>query len=194
MTPRPPRIVGSSSDAHRVGQRITRRSALGAGVALALTALDPTALRGLIAGDPNVPVHFDLGDGRTMNSDNGIITVASHHSVDDTVAAVEGILRTKGIKLFATVDHGGEAKAAGLTMRPTKLLIFGNPKAGTPLMVASPSIALDLPLKLLIWEDTSGKVWLSYNAPSYLQDRHGLPEQLVPVLAGVAQLATGAAG
>ncbi len=103
---------------------------------------------------------------------------------------LEGMLRAKGVKLFALVDHSGEAKTAGLQMRPTKLLIFGNPKAGTPLMVASPSIAIDLPLKLLVWEDADAKVWISYNAPADLQGRHGEPQALVPTLAVVEPLAT----
>jgi len=128
-----------------------------------------------------------------MKPDNGIVKVLSRYSVDDTVAKLEALLQTKGIKLFAVVDHSGEAKAAGLQMPGTKLLIFGNPKGGTPLMLASPSIAIDLPLKLLVSEDTDGKVWISYNAPAYLQARHDLPRDLVPVLAAVETLATKAA-
>jgi uncharacterized protein (DUF302 family)/uncharacterized membrane protein YidH (DUF202 family) len=124
---------------------------------------------------------------------NGIVTVPSHQSVDKTVDALQSMLREKGIKLFALVDHSGEAKAAGLEMRPTKLLIFGSPKAGTPLMVASPSVAIDLPLKLLVSEDASGNVWISYNAPAYLQARHGLPQDLLQPIAGVAALANKAA-
>jgi len=129
----------------------------------------------------------------TSNSGNGIITMPSHQSVDQTVQKLEGILQEKGVKLFALIDHSGEAEKAGLQMRPTKVLIFGNPKAGTPLMIASPSIAIDLPLKILIWEDAGGKVWVSYNAPAYLQARHGLPAELVPNIAVVEALATNAA-
>jgi uncharacterized protein (DUF302 family) len=103
------------------------------------------------------------------------------------------LLKAKGIQLFALVDHSGQAKAVGLTMRPTKLLIFGNPKGGTPLMVASPSIAIDLPLKLLVSEDANGKVWISYNSPAFLQARHNLPKELLPVLASVEALANQAA-
>ncbi|HEX4600111.1 MAG TPA: DUF302 domain-containing protein [Gemmatimonadales bacterium] len=128
-----------------------------------------------------------------MTPDSGIITVPSHHAVDETVAKLQALLQAKGIKLFAVVDHSGEAQHAGLHMRPTKLVIFGNPKAGTPLMIATPSIALDLPLKLLVWEDAKGQVWISYNAPAYLQARHRLPPELVPTLAGVEALATQAA-
>src|SRR5579862_4186958 len=128
-----------------------------------------------------------------MGADNGFVSVPSHRSVDETVDTIEGLLKTKGIKLFALVDHSGEAKAAGLDMRPTKLLIFGNPKGGTPLMIASPSIAIDLPLKLLVSEDANGKVWISYNAPSYLQTRHGFPPDLVQNIAIVEALAANAA-
>jgi uncharacterized protein (DUF302 family) len=125
--------------------------------------------------------------------DNGIVTVQGHESVDGTVDKLKGILQEKGVKLFAVIDHSGEAKAAGLEMRPTKLLIFGNPKAGTPLMIASPSIAIDLPLKILVAEDAQGRVWVSYNAAAYLQARHGLPQNLLQPLTAVAALATAAA-
>ena len=126
-----------------------------------------------------------------MNTDSGagILTIPSHQSVDGTVEKLEKILQAKGIKLFALIDHSGEAEKDGMQMRPTKLLIFGNPKAGTPLMIASASIAIDLPIKILIWEDGEGKVWISYNDPSYLQARHGLPAELVPNIAVVKALA-----
>jgi uncharacterized protein (DUF302 family) len=117
-------------------------------------------------------------------TENGMITILSQHSVDETVATVKKAMEAKGVKLFALVDHSGEAEKAGLEMRPTKLLIFGNPKAGTPLMVAVPSIAIDLPLKLLIAEDAEGKVWISYNAPAYIQARHHLPSELFQAYSG----------
>jgi uncharacterized protein (DUF302 family) len=120
---------------------------------------------------------------------NGIVNVASGQSVDDTVWRIRVILEEKGITLFTVVDHCGEAGRVGMKMRPTKLLIFGNPKAGTPLMVAAPSIAIDLPLKLLVWEDNAGKVWITYNSVEYLRDRHGLPEPLAANIAVVATLA-----
>ena len=129
----------------------------------------------------------------TSNPDTGIVTLPGHHSVDETVAKLEETLRAKGVKLFAVIDHSGEAERAGLHMRPTKLLIFGNPKGGTPLMVASPTIAIDLPLKILIWEDNGGQVQISYNSPAYLLTRHGLPEELVKNIAVVAGLAAAAA-
>jgi len=128
-----------------------------------------------------------------VSSEAGIVTIPSHQSVDRTVEKLEQALQAKGVKLFALVDHSGEAEKAGMQMPPTKLLIFGNPKAGTPLMIASPSIAIDLPIKILVWEDAGGKVWVSYNAPAYLQARHGLPADLVPNIAVVEALAAKAA-
>lgn len=124
---------------------------------------------------------------------NGIIHKSSNHSVDGTAEKFQAILRAKGIALFALVDHSAEAAKVGMKMRPTKLLIFGNPKAGTPLMQAAPSSAIDLPLKLLVWEDAEGKVWVSYNSPSYLLDRHGLPAELLSNISMVEMLAAEAA-
>lgn len=124
---------------------------------------------------------------------NGFVSRPSSHSVDETVAKLKAMLAVKGITLFALVDHSGEAEKVGMKMPPTKLLIFGNPKGGTPLMLASPSVAIDLPLKLLVWHDADGKVWISYNSSEYLQQRHGLPQDLVQNIAVVAPLAeTGA--
>src|SRR5215467_4993632 len=125
--------------------------------------------------------------------DNGIVNRASHHAVDATVEKLKGILEAKGIKLFALIDHSGEAEKAGMKMPSTKLLIFGNPKAGTPLMLAAPSSAIDLPLKILVWEDGQGKVWVSYNRPDYLQKRHGFPRELLAKIAAVETLAEKAA-
>jgi uncharacterized protein (DUF302 family)/uncharacterized membrane protein YidH (DUF202 family) len=129
----------------------------------------------------------------SMNADNGIIRKPSNHSVNDTVAKLTGILESKGVKLFALVDHSGEAEKAGLKMPATKLLVFGNPKGGTPLMLASPSVAIDLPLKILVAEDAGGKVWLSYNSPEYLKQRHNLPAELLQNIALVDGLAAKAA-
>ena len=122
-------------------------------------------------------------------TDNGIINLPSDHSVDETVEKLKGILQAKGVTLFALVDHSGEAEKVGMKMRPTKLLIFGSPQAGTPLMLAAPSIAIDLPLKTLIWEDSEGMVWVSYNSPAYLQQRHGVPQELLQNIAVVETLA-----
>jgi uncharacterized protein (DUF302 family) len=126
-----------------------------------------------------------------MVPDNGkgLIDIPSNHSVDETVTKLEGILQAKGITLFALVDHSGEAAKVGMKMRPTKLLIFGNPRAGTPVMLAAPSSAIDLPLKILVWEDDQGKVWITYNSPSYLQERHNLRSQLLPNIAVIETLA-----
>jgi uncharacterized protein (DUF302 family) len=123
---------------------------------------------------------------------NGIVRVPSTHSVDETVERLEDILRSKGIALFALIDHSGEAERVGMKMRPTKLLLFGSPEAGTPLMLADPSIALDLPLKILVSQDAEGKVWLSYNSPEYLVQRHELPKNLSGVLSAVRAVAAGA--
>ena len=119
----------------------------------------------------------------------GIQAVVSRHSVEETVARLEAILKEKGIKLFCIVDHSGEALAAGLEMPPTKLLIFGNPKAGTPLMLAAPSTALDLPLKVLIAEQSNGEVLVSWNDAAWLQQRHGFPADMQPVIAAVGMVA-----
>jgi uncharacterized protein (DUF302 family)/uncharacterized membrane protein YidH (DUF202 family) len=119
----------------------------------------------------------------------GIIDMPSNHSVDETLEKLKGILAAKGVTLFAMVDHSGEAETVGLKMPPTKLLIFGSPKAGTPLMLAAPSIAIDLPLKILIWEDSKGKTWVSYNSAAYLQERHGVPQELLQNIAVVEGLA-----
>jgi uncharacterized protein (DUF302 family) len=127
-----------------------------------------------------------------MGSDIGIIDKLSNHSVDETVERLKNILQSKGVMLFALIDHSGEAEKVGMKMPPTKLLIFGNPKGGTPLMLAAPSTAIDLPLKILIREDAQGKVWLSYNSPEYLQKRHGFPPNLLANIAVVEALASAA--
>jgi uncharacterized protein (DUF302 family) len=131
--------------------------------------------------------------GRPEPTKNGIVTIPSNHSVDETVEKLKGILQAKGITLFAVIDHSGEAAKVGLKMPNTKLVIFGNPKGGTPLMLAAPSIAIDLPLKILVAEDARGKVWVSYNSPEYLKERHGLPENLLPNIAVIETLAAKAA-
>lgn len=125
----------------------------------------------------------------TSNPNAGIVTRKSVHSVDETVRKVEEVLKTKGIKLFAIVDHSGEALTVGLRMPDTKLLIFGHPKAGTPIMLASPSAAIDLPLKILVAEDSAGDVWLSYNSTNYLQTRHGVSQELAKNISVVEDLA-----
>src|SRR5271155_2453012 len=140
-------------------------------------------LLGLVVSGPAIA---EVGKGE------GIVTIPSNHSVDQTVDRLKNILQAKGVTLFAMIDHSGEAEKVGLKMPPTKLLIFGNPKGGTPLMLASPSVAIDLPLKILVWQDAQGKVWLSYNSPEYLKARHDLPENLLPNIDVVKTLAAAA--
>ena len=125
--------------------------------------------------------------------DKGIVDRLSNHSVEETVERLKGILQAKGVALFALVDHSGEAEKVGMKMNPTKLLIFGSPKAGTPLMLAAPSVALDLPMKILVGEDGHGKVWVSYNSPEYLMERHGFPAELLKNIAAVEAIANAAA-
>ena len=127
-----------------------------------------------------------------MQKEEGIVKIPSRHSVDETVDKLKTILKAKGVTLFALVDHSGEAEKAGMKMPPTKLLIFGNPKGGTPLMLAAPSVALDLPLKILVAEDSDGKVSISYNSAEYLKERYGVPENLLPNVAVVEALAAAA--
>ena len=123
----------------------------------------------------------------------GIVDKPSNHSVEETVDRLKNILQSKGVTLFALVDHSGEAEKAGMKMPPTKLLIFGNPAAGTPLMLAAPSIAIDLPLKILVWEDAHKNTWVSYNSSAYVQERHNLPTELLQNIAVVESLAAKAA-
>src|SRR6202043_4124746 len=129
----------------------------------------------------------------TSNAANGIVSKRSKFSVDEILERLTRTLQAKGIAIFAIIDHSGEAKKVGMKMRPTKLLIFGSPKAGTPLMLAAPSVAIDLPLKILVWEDGQGKVWVSYNSPAYLQQRHGIAPELLQNVAVVESLAAKAA-
>jgi uncharacterized protein (DUF302 family) len=119
---------------------------------------------------------------------NGLTQIASPWSVEETVERLESILKERNLQVFALIDHSGEAEKVGMKMRPTKLLIFGSPKGGTPVMLAAPTIAIDLPLKALISEDESGKVWITYNTPEYLEQRHAVPQDLVKNISGVAAL------
>ena len=121
-------------------------------------------------------------------NEHGLVQVPSRYSVEETVQRLQSTFAAKGLQVFALVDHSGEAAKVGLKMRPTKVLIFGSPKGGTPLMVATPSLAIDLPMKALVAEDENGKVWLTYNSPEYLQQRHGVPADLIKNLAGAGPL------
>jgi uncharacterized protein (DUF302 family) len=124
----------------------------------------------------------------------GMEQARSSHTVEATVARIEEVLAAKGVTVFAVVDHSGEAARAGLQMRPTKLVVFGSPKLGTPLMVAAPSTAIDLPLKLLVWEGEDGSVWVGWNTGEYLQARHGFPVEMEVVAAAAAVVGRAAAG
>jgi uncharacterized protein (DUF302 family) len=128
-----------------------------------------------------------------LAADNGVVNVASNHSVAETIDCLESLVRSKGMTVFARIDFSGDAVKAGLPMPSTQTLIFGSPKAGTPIMLAVPSVAMDLPLKALAWEDGGGRVWLSYNAPEYLGKRHGVPEVLLRNIAGIKALVEQAA-
>jgi len=141
--------------------------------------------RSFASSAPDTPA----GPGTIVGKETGVVNMPSNHSVDETVDRLQKILRSKEITLFAIIDHSGEAAKVGMEMPPTKLLIFGNPKGGTPLMLAAPSIALDLPLKILVSKDAQGKVWLSYNSPEYLKERYGLPSNLLPNIAVIETLA-----
>jgi uncharacterized protein (DUF302 family)/uncharacterized membrane protein YidH (DUF202 family) len=182
-------------DLKRGGSAFARPSSLGIAVAAMLAVLGLAMAIYLLSVREPRQAHLGKVQEKPMSADsqNGIVTLPGHASVDQTVQKLEGILQAKGVKLFALVDHSGEAEKVGLQMPPTKLLIFGSPKAGTPLMIAAPSVAIDFPLKVLVWEDTAGKVWVSYNSPAYLQARHGFPPELLPNIAVVETLAAKAA-
>jgi uncharacterized protein (DUF302 family) len=124
---------------------------------------------------------------------SGLIHLSISHSVDEATSKLKRILAEKKVTLFTVIDHSGEATKVGMKMRPTKLAIFGNPKAGTPIMLASPNSAIDLPLKILIWEDDHGKVWITYNSPAYLQQRHNLPPEVLPNISAIEVLANAVA-
>src|SRR5262249_35818026 len=156
-------------------------------------------ITGTSAGSSRIESAYQLaaskqvgGGFMALATNKGIIDNQSSHSVDETVDRLKNMLQAKGVTLFALVDHSGEAEKVGMKMLQTKLLIFGSPKAGTPLMLAAPSSAIDLPLKLLVWQDSQDKVWITYNSPDYLRDRHNLPQELLANIAVVEALATNA--
>jgi uncharacterized protein (DUF302 family) len=117
-----------------------------------------------------------------------MVHLSSPYPVKETLQRLDAILQSRGLAVFARIDHSGEAEKVGMKMHPTQLIIFGSPKAGTPLMVASPTLAIDLPLKALVWEDAGGKVWVSYNSAEYLKQRHNIPDELVKNIAVIAPL------
>ena len=136
----------------------------------------------------HAPSEFRRKEAADMSKENGLIQVASPYSVEETLKRLESAFAERGLQVFALIDHSGEAERIGLKMRPTKVLIFGSPKAGTPLMVAAPSLAIDLPLKALIAEDERGRVSVTYNDAAYLQRRHGVPQELIKNLTGAGAL------
>src|ERR1700686_5146433 len=138
-----------------------------------------------VAGRGRPALHFHHWE---VHMENGIIDVPSRYSVPETLARLQSILKEKNIAVFAVINHSGEAEKAGLKMRPTQLLVFGSPRGGTPLMVAAPRLAIDLPLKALARQDAQGKLWLSYNSPEYLQQRHGFPAELMKNIAVIGAL------
>jgi uncharacterized protein (DUF302 family)/uncharacterized membrane protein YidH (DUF202 family) len=193
-------VVNLSSAWHHVrlvreldrGEAVCSRSltqAVAIALFLALVGLAMAIYLVSVRGTANLHSEHNEGTAMAPATNKGIIDKPSNHSVEQTVEKLKNILQSKGVTLFSLVDHSGEAEKVGMKMRPTKLLIFGSPKAGTPLMLAAPSSAIDLPLKILIWEDDQGKVWVSYNSPDYLKERHGLPLELLPNIAVVETLA-----
>jgi uncharacterized protein (DUF302 family)/uncharacterized membrane protein YidH (DUF202 family) len=184
------------ADLSNGGSAWKQPSRLAIAVALSLAAIGAAMAIYLVSiGQPKQTLPQKALHEKIMKpeQDNGLITIPSSHSVDETVAKLQTILENKGVKLFALVDHSGEAKKAGLKMPNTKVLIFGNPKAGTSLMLAAPSAAIDLPLKILVAEDTGGQVTLTWNSPAWLEVRHGFPVNLIQHLAVVENLARTAA-
>lgn len=129
-----------------------------------------------------------------MSAGNGIIRVMSAHSFADTLTRLESVLASRGLTVFARIDFSGDAERAGLEMKPTQLLIFGNPRTGTPLMVAAPTIAVDFPLKVLVSEDETRRVWVTYNSLEYLKTRHGVPEELMKNISGIISVVAATAG
>jgi uncharacterized protein (DUF302 family) len=162
-------------------------------LALGRVAIERAELKSVRIGDLTVArLHAGAINGGQSVSDSGILHIASPFGVDDTVARITRTLEARGVRLFAEIDHSAEAAKAGLSMRPTRLLIAGNPAAGTPLMLAAPLAAIDLPLKILVSEDESGRTWIAYNSPAYLKARHGVPDALLSSIDVVPQLMTAA--
>lgn len=121
-------------------------------------------------------------------NEKGLVQLQSAHSFANTLERLESYIASKGLTIFARIDFSGDAGKAGLKMNPTRLIIFGNPKAGTPLMIARPSLAIDFPLKILVSEDDAGKAWVSYNSPEYLRDRHNIPDNLLKNISGIVSI------
>ena len=123
----------------------------------------------------------------------GLRILPTQHSVAEVLNRVQTLARVRGMTIFAQIDFSGDAERSGLVLRPTGLVILGNPKGGTPLMVAAPTVAIDLPLKVLAWEDAQGKTWVAYNEPEYMRARHGFPPEFMKNIAALGALAAAAA-
>ena len=126
--------------------------------------------------------------GRQADAQRGMVQLTSRHTVAETIERLDSLLRSRGVTVFARIDFGADAQRAGLSLRPEQSLIFGNPKAGTPLMVAAPSVGVDLPFKVVVWEDAEGRTWLAYNSPDYIVARHGLDTAFAKNLAALPPL------
>jgi uncharacterized protein (DUF302 family) len=124
----------------------------------------------------------------TFGSDKGLAHLESPYGVAETLTRLETVIQSKGLSIFTRIDHTAAAAHVGLTMPPAVVVLFGSPKAGTPLMIAAPTLAIDLPLKALVWKDGAGAVWLSYNTPDYLKQRHAVPDDLIHFIAGIGPL------
>jgi len=174
---------------NRGSQPVGRPSSLAIVLALILAAIGVVLVFYLGTTRARDPVPKTIyKEHVSMKTGDGIISKPSKYSVPDTLDRMQAVLRAKDIQVFARVDHSGEAEKVGLKMPPTQLLIFGNPKAGTPVMLAAPTAAIDLPLKALAWQDSDGKVWLSYSDPEYLKRRFGLTDDQVKTIAGTGNL------
>jgi uncharacterized protein (DUF302 family)/uncharacterized membrane protein YidH (DUF202 family) len=163
------------------------RLAIGLALILAAAGLALAFYLGMTRASNSSPNILDK-ETTSMKTGDGIISKPSKYSVPETLDRLDELLRAKGIKVFVRVDHSGEAEQAGLKMPPTQLLIFGNPKGGTPVMLAAPASAIDLPLKALAWQDADGRVWLSYNDPAYLKQRFGLSDDDIKAIAPMGNL------
>lgn len=192
-------LVGAGVGAFAIGAAAVGAMAIGAmaigRLAIRRVAIDRAVLRSVRIGDLTVArLHTHEVEPDQSRSHSGIIQLASPFGVDETVARITRTLDAKGVRLFAQIDHSGEAARAGLTMRPTQVLIFGNPVAGTPIMLAAPTAAIDLPLKLLVAEDDSARTWITYHSLAYLKERHGVPDALLSKIDVMERLLAAALG
>ncbi len=197
-------VLGAGVGAVAIGSAAVGAVAIGAvaigalairRLAIRRVAIERAVLGSVRIGDLTVArLHaHDIQSG-TSPAHGGIVRIGSPFNVDETVARITRTLEARGVRLFAQIDHSGDAARVGLAMRPTQLLIFGNPAAGTPLMLAAPTLAIDLPLKLLISEDEGGHTWIAHNSLAYLKERHGVPDALLSKIDVVDRLVGAALG